>query len=81
MLGSQSRELEIFNGIYKWKVCKKLHIIKSRPLIESDIEILKQYTPFIYNYFSLEDIQLLKKNFTKIYFIIITGVSLRLLQN
>ena len=66
MLGSQSRELEIFDGIYKWKVCKKLHIIKSRPLIEFDIEILKQYTPFIYNYFSLEDVQLLKKNFGEV---------------
>ena len=49
MIGSQSKNLEEFNGIYKWIVCKKTHIIKSRPLIESDIDILKQYTPFVYN--------------------------------
>lgn len=66
MIGSQSKNLEEFNGIYKWIVCKKTHIIKSRPLIESDIDILKQYTPFVYNYFSLEDVQLLKKHFEEV---------------
>jgi phosphatidylglycerol lysyltransferase-like protein len=63
LLGVQSRDIEILDNLFVWKVSKKQHFSVEGCLTPSNIENLKKIAPSNFHYINQENLDILKQNF------------------
>lgn len=63
LLGVQSKDVQIFDNLFLWKVNKKQHFVVENDLTQSNIDILKNYCPSNFHYMTESNLAILKQNF------------------
>lgn len=63
LLGVQSKDIQIVDNLFLWKVGKKQHFAVEGALTDDNIAIIKQYIPSNFHYLSESNLSILKQHF------------------
>jgi hypothetical protein len=63
LLGVQSKDIQIFDNLFLWKVGKKQHFAIEDKLTTENIKIIQQYAPSNFHYMDQDNLDILKHNF------------------